>query len=252
MSTHQQQPPLIEHLRKALETTLESATTIGAATLSGRVWRVRGVEPERTLTLSFDEAGAAALARAATSSEGDPTPDAIAATLLELCTNAVTSAASDTNEMADGAPKFERPELVDWSDTADAALAALSAGALPVPLVVSVAVAATTAASRPAAEARDTTPPAPPADLNGRLDVLLDIDLPLVVRFGSTDMPLKALSGIGPGSLIDLARAPEDPVDVLVGGRLVARGEVVVVSGSYGIRIVDVVGERERTQGMEA
>lgn len=84
-----------------------------------------------------------------------------------------------------------------------------------------------------------------------RLDVLLDIDLPLVVRFGCTDMPLKALAGLGPGSIIDLGRAPDDPVELLVGNRVLAHGEVVVVSGSYGIRIVDVVSQRERLQGLE-
>jgi len=80
----------------------------------------------------------------------------------------------------------------------------------------------------------------------------MDIELPMVVRFGCTDLPLKTLSTLGPGSLIDLSRAPEDPVEVLVGGRVVAHGEVVVVSGSYGIRIVDVVEGRSQALGMGA
>ena len=91
-----------------------------------------------------------------------------------------------------------------------------------------------------------------PADGAGRLDVLLDIDLPLVVRFGCTQMPLKVLSRLGPGSVIDLSRAPDDPVEMLVGDRVVAHGEVVVVSGSYGIRILDVVGESQPGEGVEA
>ena len=86
---------------------------------------------------------------------------------------------------------------------------------------------------------------------NERLGVLLDIDLPLVVRFGCTDMPLKSLAALGPGSTIDLGRAPDDPVELLVGNRVLAHGEVVVVSGSYGIRIVDVVSQRDRLQGLE-
>lgn len=91
-----------------------------------------------------------------------------------------------------------------------------------------------------------------PGGGNERLDVLLDIDLPLVVRFGCTDMPLKSLASLGPGSIIDLGRAPDDPVELLVGNRVLARGEVVVVGGSYGIRIVDVVSQRERIQGLGA
>jgi flagellar motor switch protein FliN/FliY len=102
------------------------------------------------------------------------------------------------------------------------------------------------AASTPPAQAvaHEPTP-------NERLGVLLDIDLPLVVRFGCTDMPLKSLAALGPGSTIDLGRAPDDPVELLVGNRVLAHGEVVVVSGSYGIRIVDVVSQRDRLQGLE-
>jgi flagellar motor switch protein FliN len=85
-----------------------------------------------------------------------------------------------------------------------------------------------------------------------RIEVLLDIDLPLVVRFGKTELPLRQLTRLGPGSVIDLGRSPDDPVEVLVSNRVVARGEVVVVSGSYGIRILDVVSQRERVRSMEA
>jgi flagellar motor switch protein FliN/FliY len=93
---------------------------------------------------------------------------------------------------------------------------------------------------------------APDAKLEERIDVILDIDLPLVVRFGRTELPLKALTRLGPGSVIDLGRSPDDPVEVLVSNRVVARGEVVIVSGSYGIRIIDVVSQRERVRSMEA
>ena len=78
------------------------------------------------------------------------------------------------------------------------------------------------------------------------LDVILDIDLPLSVRFGQTEMTLVELTRLGPGSIIDLGRSPDDPVDVLVHGRLVARGEVVVVSGNYGVRITDVISAADR------
>lgn len=82
----------------------------------------------------------------------------------------------------------------------------------------------------------------------GRIGVILGIDLPVVVRFGRTELPIRALTKLGPGSVIELGRSPDDPVDVLVGDRVVARGEVVIVSGNYGIRILDVVSNpfRER------
>ncbi len=84
------------------------------------------------------------------------------------------------------------------------------------------------------------------------LDVILDIDLPLVVRFGRTELPLRTLTMLGPGSVIDLGRAPDDPVEVLISNRVVARGEVVIVAGSYGVRVRDVVSPAERARSLEA
>lgn len=84
------------------------------------------------------------------------------------------------------------------------------------------------------------------------LDVIMDLDLPLVVRFGRTELPLKALTSLGPGSVIDLGRGPDDPVDVLISNRVVARGEVVIVGGNYGVRVRDVVSPAERARSLEA
>jgi flagellar motor switch protein FliN/FliY len=84
-----------------------------------------------------------------------------------------------------------------------------------------------------------------------RIEVILDMDLPVVVRFGRADLPLRTLTRLGPGSVIDLARSPDQPVDVLVSNRVVARGEVVIVDGNYGIRIVDVVSPAERLAWVE-
>src|SRR5688572_27215257 len=84
-----------------------------------------------------------------------------------------------------------------------------------------------------------------------RIDVILDIDLPVVVRFGHTELPLRTLTRLGPGSVIDLGRSPDDPVEVMVSDRVIARGEVVIVGGNYGIRILDVVSATERMRTME-
>ena len=83
-------------------------------------------------------------------------------------------------------------------------------------------------------------PTAPEAEA-GRMGVLLGIDLPVVVRFGRTEMPIRLLAKLGPGSVIELGRSPDDPVDVLVGDRVVARGEVVIVGGNYGVRILQII-----------
>jgi flagellar motor switch protein FliN/FliY len=80
------------------------------------------------------------------------------------------------------------------------------------------------------------------------LDVVLDIDLPLVVRFARTTMSIRALSTLGPGSIVDMERSPDDPVQILVGDRVIARGEVVVVGGNYGVRITDLTSPAERVR----
>ncbi|MFN8057702.1 MAG: flagellar motor switch protein FliN [Vicinamibacterales bacterium] len=78
------------------------------------------------------------------------------------------------------------------------------------------------------------------------LDVILDIELPLAVRFGETVMTLDALTKLGPGAMIDLGRSPDEFVDVLVNGHTVARGEVVVVGGNYGVRIRELMSAADR------
>ena len=98
-------------------------------------------------------------------------------------------------------------------------------------------------------------PPPPGPPLAGppprNLDVVLDIELPITVRFGETQMTLESLARLGPGSMIDLERSPDDPVDLLVNGRLVARGQVVVVSGCYGVRVNEVVSPADRLRSLE-
>jgi flagellar motor switch protein FliN len=78
------------------------------------------------------------------------------------------------------------------------------------------------------------------------MDVLLDIELPVTVRLGSAQMTFGEVMGLTAGSLVEFGRTPEEPVDVLVNGRLVARGEMVMVQGNYGVRITEISSRRER------
>jgi flagellar motor switch protein FliN/FliY len=102
----------------------------------------------------------------------------------------------------------------------------------------------------PAGLERSASPQLARQALPANLDVILDIDLPLAVRFGGTDMTIDALARLGPGALIDLGRSPDDPVDVLVNGRMVARGEVVVIGGNYGVRVTEVVSAADRLRSI--
>ncbi len=110
------------------------------------------------------------------------------------------------------------------------------------------------AASAPgvASESAAPMPVVPMTSAPRNLDVILDIDLPIAVRFGETELTLQALTRLGPGSIIDLERSPDDPVDVLISGKVVARGEVVVVVGNYGVRITEVVSTADRIRSMGA
>jgi len=63
-------------------------------------------------------------------------------------------------------------------------------------------------------------------------------------------MTLQALTKIGPGTTLDLERSPDDPVDMMVNNTVIARGEVVVVAGNYGIRVTEVVSPTERIRSL--
>jgi flagellar motor switch protein FliN len=74
----------------------------------------------------------------------------------------------------------------------------------------------------------------------GPLSLLLGMEMPLTIRFGRVQMPLERVLELHAGSVLELDQALDEPVDVLVQGRIVARGEVVAVDGNYGVRIVDL------------
>ena len=88
----------------------------------------------------------------------------------------------------------------------------------------------------------EATPPAaensPAAD--GNLDLLLGIDLNLTLRFGQRSMTLREILDLSSGSVIELDRRVQEPADLLLGDKLIARGEVVIVDGNYGLRITEV------------
>ncbi len=121
---------------------------------------------------------------------------------------------------------------------------------MAVPLSVVASHASGAAPALSVAAARASAEPGASGRTYSNLEVILDIDLPLTVRFGETEMTLDSLTRIGPGSVIDLGRSPDDPVEILVNGRLVARGEVVVVSGNYGVRVHEVVSTADRLRSM--
>lgn len=84
------------------------------------------------------------------------------------------------------------------------------------------------------------------ADKWMNLDVLKDIELPVMLRFGTTRMTLQELTGLNTGSVIEFDGGLHDPVEVLVNGRVIARGEAVIVQDSYAVRISEIASPPDR------
>jgi flagellar motor switch protein FliN/FliY len=79
-----------------------------------------------------------------------------------------------------------------------------------------------------------------------RLELLLDVPLDLSVELGRARMSIQDLLNLSPGSVIELDKIAGEALDILINGRLVARGEAVVVNDKFGIRISDIVSPSER------
>jgi flagellar motor switch protein FliN/FliY len=85
-----------------------------------------------------------------------------------------------------------------------------------------------------------------PNESGRKLDLLLDVPLEVSVELGRTRLSIQNLLALGPGSVVELDKLAGDPLDILVNGRLVARGEAVVVNDKFGVRITDIVSRAER------
>lgn len=69
------------------------------------------------------------------------------------------------------------------------------------------------------------------------LEALLDVSLPVVIEIGRTQMTVQEVLRLAPGSVVEIDRSVGDPVDIYVGDRLFAQGEVVVVGEAFGVRV---------------
>jgi flagellar motor switch protein FliN len=85
-----------------------------------------------------------------------------------------------------------------------------------------------------------STPESPP-----HLEVLLDIPVQLSVELGSCQLPMKDVLELGVGSVVQLDKEAEAPVDLYVNEKLIARGEVVVVDDHFGIKVTEVIGRKD-------
>jgi flagellar motor switch protein FliN/FliY len=77
--------------------------------------------------------------------------------------------------------------------------------------------------------------------LRGGIDLLHDVEMDVSAELGRTRMSVRELLSLSPGAVVELDRAAGNPADLLVNGRLIARGEVVVIDENFGIRITEII-----------
>jgi flagellar motor switch protein FliN/FliY len=108
---------------------------------------------------------------------------------------------------------------------------------------------ADTASGQPAVPVFSSPAPAV-STLSPGLELLLDVELEASLRFGCREMPLGEILDLGPGDVVQLDRHVADPVDLIVGDKIVARGEVVLVNGNFGLRVTEVAAPRKRLESI--
>jgi len=89
-----------------------------------------------------------------------------------------------------------------------------------------------------------------PIDERAQIELLLDVPLAITVELGQATVTIRELLELGQGSILPLDRRAGEPVDVLVNGQRLARGEVVVIDEDFGIRVTDVVSRGDRLRSM--
>jgi flagellar motor switch protein FliN/FliY len=186
------------------------------------------------------DAGAigAAILRAAEVEETDPAK--LKSEFLEIVRQALSSVARamslrlERETACEPGEESDAPAHGPWS-AIDLQSAGLSA-------IVSVAI-------EPAlANALELPEPAPKSK---NYDLLLDVELPVSVSFGRAQVALKDVLKLTTGSVVELNRDIGDPVEVIVNNCVIARGEVVVVEGNFGVRIQQVISRQERLRTLK-
>lgn len=86
---------------------------------------------------------------------------------------------------------------------------------------------------------------------SNNLDLLLDIPLQVTVELGRTSQPIKDILNLSAGSVVELDKLAGEPVDILVNQKLIAKGEVVVIDENFGVRVTDIISQKERIRNLQ-
>lgn len=93
--------------------------------------------------------------------------------------------------------------------------------------------------------------PAAPGQTPSTLDLLMEVELPVSVSFGRAELLLKDVLKLTTGSIVELNRTVDQPVELIVNNCVIARGEVVAVEGNYGLRIQHIISPQERLRTLK-
>lgn len=94
------------------------------------------------------------------------------------------------------------------------------------------------------------TSAAPAMSNTKNLELLLDVEMMVSISFGRTQLPLQQVLKLNTGSVVELNRTVAEPVDIIVNNAVIARGEVVVVEGNFGVRVNQVMSKQERLRSL--
>lgn len=230
---------LLDQFAAALGRTLEAVTGTkvqtevapnqeAAAVAPGLIWLEHRIEPDRdaVLWIGIPEESGPAMEDALNQAVADLASGLAARCGLELHPQPGVRSAVPSDVLARGTVRVV-------FDAADPVNLPLSVSAALMDLL------AETPAMRPAAETGPSS---------ATLDLLLDLELPVSVSFGNSQVTLQDALRFSAGSLIELDRTVEDPVEIIVNDFVIARGEVVVVNGNYGVRIQQIASRHDRLQ----
>lgn len=92
--------------------------------------------------------------------------------------------------------------------------------------------------------------PAGSGGAGNNMNILMDLELPVIIELGRTSMFIRDILELGPGSIVELAKLSGEPVDLFVNDKKFAQGEVVVIDENFGIRITDLVKVEDRIRSL--
>ena len=104
-------------------------------------------------------------------------------------------------------------------------------------------------AGQPSAQTGESAPAAG-ADVPPNLDMIMDIGLVCTARLGRVEMPISEILTLGPGSILEVGHLVDEPIELLVNDKLIARGDVVVVDEKFGLRITEIVSQADRIKSL--